>query len=191
MSSTLQFYLIGIGASAGGIEPLKSLISLIPYNINAAFIVVQHLLATHHSRLDEILSRVTKLPVIRINGGERVEAGIIYVLPENKLVTIKEGRLSLRKRLPEEVVNYAIDIFFESLGKDAGCRSIGIVLSGANEDGAKGAKVISENGGKVFVQDPNTAEYPRMPAAVIRLDSPAEINEPKKLVNAVVGMVNK
>lgn len=86
-------------------------------------------------------------------------------------------------------MNYGIDVFFQSLAEDARDRAIGIVLSGANEDGAKGAEAISQNKGTVFVQDPNTAQHPRMPEAVIRIDSPAEINDPEKLAKALTELI--
>lgn len=184
-----SFYVVGIGGSAGGIKPLKKLISYIPTDSNAAFVVVQHLLRTQKSYLADILSLVTSTKVSRIMGGEHVQRNTIYVLPENSFVTIERGELILRKRLPSELINYSIDIFFKSLGNHSGKKAIGIVLSGANEDGALGAKAITQNSGTVFVQDPNTAEYPNMPEAVIRLDSPVEINDPEKLAKALMEII--
>jgi two-component system CheB/CheR fusion protein len=93
--------------------------------------------------------------------------------------------LILRERLSEEIKNFGIDIFFKSLAQDVGDKAIGIVLSGSNEDGALGAKAITENKGRVFVQDPNSALYPHMPSAVIHIDSPEEIANPEKLAKAL------
>lgn len=189
MAATYAFHIVGIGSSAGGIQPLKSLISFLPVNTYASFVVVQHLLRTHRSSLEIVLSLVTSLKVYRILNRMRIEPGCIYVLPENHYVTIKNGLLILRKRLPEEVSNYGIDVFFKSLAKDAGKKAIGIVLSGANEDGAHGAIAITENNGVVFVQDPDSAEFPNMPNAVIRIVSPEEINVPQKLATALLDRI--
>lgn len=185
MSVASPFFIVGIGASAGGIEPLKKLTSLLPSTGNAAFVVIQHLHRSYQSQLEKLLSLYTKMKVRRILSGEQINADTIYVVPEHSYALLKEGKLILRKRLPQQLVHYGIDFFFESLAEEVGSKAIGIVLSGANEDGAQGAKAISEKGGTVFVQDPDTAKFPRMPEAVIRIDSPYEIDDPEKLAKAL------
>lgn len=189
MSVASPFFIIGIGASAGGIEPLKKLTSLLPSTGKAAFVVIQHLHRDYWSQLDQLLSLLTKMKVTRILGGERIEPDTIYVVPEHSYALIEEGKLVLQERLAEELVHNGIDVFFKSLAEEAGGRAIGIILSGANADGAQGAKAISERGGTVFVQDPDTAKFPRMPQTAIQMDSPAEINDPEKLAKTLTELI--
>jgi chemotaxis response regulator CheB len=167
-----DFYIVGIGASAGGLDPLKELVAHLPKTHNACFVIVQHLHPDFRSQLDKILGRQTEIPVIRIECSQRVEPGVIYVIAENKVTTFKQGRLVLRERRTDEKINYAIDIFFESLAREMKDKAIGIVLSGANDDGSDGAKYISDYGGIVMTQDPTTATHPKMPLEVIRQDDP-------------------
>ena len=181
-----NFFIVGIGGSAGGIQPLKALIESIPADSDAAFVIIQHLHPGFRSRLDTILSKHANLPVVRADGFHAVRPGVIYVLAENKMLTFKQGCLIARDRLAEEKVNYAIDIFFKSLAQEARNKAIAIVLSGANADGSEGAKCISENGGTVFVQDPMTADHQQMPESVIEKDSPEDILPPEFLMTAVL-----
>lgn len=181
-----NFFIVGIGGSAGGLEPLIELVRDIPQDPNAAFVVVHHLHPKTRSRLDEILSKHSSLPIIRVEQPELVRPGVIYLLVENKMMTLKQGFLIPRERRPEEKINHAIDIFFTSLAAEARHKAIAIVLSGTNEDGSEGAKSISEHGGTVLVQEPKTADHERMPNNVIEYDSPEEILPPKYLIDAVL-----
>jgi two-component system CheB/CheR fusion protein len=186
-----HFHVVGIGASAGGLEPLKKVVSLIPPGTKAAFVVVQHLFPSHKSQLARILAGQAELPVIRLEEDMAVEQGVIYVLSENKYVTLEDGILRLKNRLAEDKINYAIDIFFKSLAADARDKAVAVVLSGANEDGSEGAKQIGDAGGNVLVQDPDTAQFPTMPVAVIRKDSPEEVRSPQQLIEALLQRIQK
>lgn len=180
-----NFSIIGIGYSAGGLPALLELFSLIPLNSNVAFILVPHLLPTHKSNLDTILSRLTPFPIVWAENGLKIRAQNIYILPENSTMTISEGRLVLRDRGAEERVNHAIDIFFLSLALDATENATGILLSGCGDDGVKGAQEINRNGGTVIAQNPATAEFPYLPKALISADHPDFILSPQGIADKI------
>ncbi|WP_158829473.1 chemotaxis protein CheB [Mucilaginibacter lacusdianchii] len=184
------FNVISIGSSAGGLSPLKEILSRLPVNLNAAVVLIPHLATHFESRLDHILSGITNLPVTKVTQDVQLERSKIYVMPEGKMMSVENGYLKLRDRLPSEKVNKAIDIFFKSLAIDAGNKSIGIILSGAGYDGIEGAKKIEDENGIVIVQDPLTAEFPLMPSALIANDHPDYVLTPIEIVNKVVDRVN-
>jgi two-component system, chemotaxis family, protein-glutamate methylesterase/glutaminase len=175
------FYVVGIGASAGGLKALEEFFSHIPRNINAAFIVVMHLNRDHQSQLDLILSKFARMPARRILTGDRVEKNRIYVMPENTFLEIEDGVLKLYVRPLSAIINKSIDIFFQSLASDFQEYAVGIVLSGSGSDGAIGVKRISEAGGSVFVQNPESASFKSMPNAAIEADHPDLILNPAAL----------
>jgi two-component system chemotaxis response regulator CheB len=185
-----SFNVIGIGSSAGGLSPLREITSGLPADINAAIVIVPHLFTQFESRLDHIIANIARLPVTKVKESTILERGKIYVMPEAKMMTLENGHLHLRNRLPSEKINKAIDIFFTSLAADAGNRSIGIILSGAGYDGIEGAKKIEDENGIVIVQDPVTAAFPLMPAALIANDHPDYVLTPPEIVNKVVDRVN-
>jgi two-component system CheB/CheR fusion protein len=176
-----NFYVIGIGASAGGQHALTEFFSSLPTDINAAFFVITHLPRNHVSQLSRIISRFTKIPTTRMKGREMIRPQHIYVLPEDALATIENDQLVLRRRPQENIVNYAIDEFFVSLAHAYGEKAIGIIFSGMGSDGAKGSAVIHEHGGKVLVQEPHSATFQSMPWAAIQADHPTGIFKPTEL----------
>jgi chemotaxis response regulator CheB len=185
-----DFFVAGLGFSAGGIPALRSLIAHIPDKPDIAFVIVGHLHRAAKSELHLILSKVTSLKVLRIQGDEIVQADCIYVMPENTTVTIKKGKLVLMNRSPLEVINRAIDTFLDSLAIDQKEKSIGIILSGTGSDGAAGADNIHKNGGMVITQDPATAEFKSMPVAAIKKDNPDYIISPEEIGQYLVKMVH-
>lgn len=167
-----DFYVIGIGSSAGGFSPLKTIIEGLPADINAALIIVQHIPADHASKMDRILQRLTPLEVIPVETIEYVEPGKIYVMAAGKQMKLQDRFLSVEGRPVEDKINRTIDHCFESIAGSAGNKSIGIILSGAGYDGLEGAKAIEDKEGLVIVQDPVTADFPLMPQNLIANDHP-------------------
>src|SRR5258705_4285509 len=149
--------IVGIGASAGGVEALRAFFSAMPPDNGLAFVVVMHLDPTHQSMLADIIGSRTTMPVKPIQDGDSVEAEHVYVLPPGEVVTIEDGRLRLRKRAADRHQG-PIDLFFTSLAEDQGEEAIGIVLSGGGSDGTLGVVAIKEQGGLTMAQGHNGSE---------------------------------
>lgn len=161
------FPVVGVGASAGGLDAFKRLIRAIPQNAGVAYILVQHLEPSHNSMLVEILQKITSIPVEEITNNVRVEPNRVYVIPSNKLLMANDGRLELSPRAPKGEKNMPIDLFFASLAEVHQNHAIGIVLSGIATDGTQGLKAIKDHGGFAFAQEPQSAAYSGMPQSAI------------------------
>jgi two-component system CheB/CheR fusion protein len=166
-SPTPPFPIVGIGASAGGLEAFTQLLHHIPATTGLAFILVQHLDPTHESILPELLSRVTTMPVRQVQRGMSVEPNHIYVTPPNANMSMNGMTLRLTSRSETVGLHMPIDHFFRSLAEQHGSRAIGIILSGAGSDGSLGLAEIKEQGGITFVQDERTARFPGMPHSAV------------------------
>jgi two-component system, chemotaxis family, CheB/CheR fusion protein len=162
-----DFFVVAIGTSSGGLNVLKNILRRLPEHNNAAFIIIQHLHPNFKSSTEELLAGYTKMQVYRACENEVVKTGCVYVLPENKTMTIRNGRLSLIARDREDIINRAITIFFESMGPDLKERAIGIVLTGDGTDGTAGSASIHDHGGVIMVQRPDTAEFESMPQSMV------------------------
>jgi two-component system, chemotaxis family, protein-glutamate methylesterase/glutaminase len=187
--SNSSFYIVGVGASAGGYEPIWEFFSHVPAEPGAAFVIVQHLNREYKSIADKLLARYTPLKIYRAKNNQPVEINSIYLLPENKVVTIQNRHLCLRNRAPDERINYTVDIFFDSLAQDVKEKAIGIVMSGLGSDGANGVKAIHRYGGHVMVQEPKSAMFSSMPKMAINADSPDFILKPAILAKALVSCI--
>jgi two-component system CheB/CheR fusion protein len=161
------FPVVGVGASAGGLEAFSELLSNLPPNVPMAFVLVQHLDPTHSSLLTELLTRTTPMPVIEVRPGTRVQPSHVYVIPPNTTMTIAAGVLQLSPREAANAPHMPIDLFLRSLAEDLGDRAIGVILSGSASDGALGIKAIKGEGGVTFVQDPETARHDGMPRSAM------------------------
>jgi two-component system CheB/CheR fusion protein len=168
MANADPFLIVGIGASAGGIEALKEFFSGVPADPGLAFIIATHLSPNRESLLHEIVARYTALPVEVARGQTKIERNHIYVLPANAVLGIKQGHLQLRDEHKHRE-RKLIDVFLSSLAVDAGERSVGVILSGADADGTLGLKVIKEYGGVTMAQvgDGSPPRHPEMPEAAI------------------------
>jgi two-component system CheB/CheR fusion protein len=167
LQSALDFPVVGIGASAGGLEALQDFFKNMPNNSNAAYIVVQHLSPDYKSLMDELLARVTSMDIYRVEDGMEIKKNAIYLIPPGKNMTIFKGKLFLTEQQPGRSLNLPIDIFMRSLAKDQGKNAIGIVLSGTGSDGTLGIRAIKEYGGMVIAQDDQTAKFDGMPRSSI------------------------
>ncbi|HKP97629.1 MAG TPA: chemotaxis protein CheB [Fibrobacteria bacterium] len=159
--------IVGIGASAGGLEAFIQLLSNLPGNTGMGFVLVQHLDPSHESHLCELLSRCTKMPVREAGDGMKVLADCVYVIPPGFSLSLSEGALRLAPRADAHGLHLPIDMFFRSLADHNLSGSIGIILSGTGSDGAHGLKEIRAGGGITFVQDPRTAGQGGMPQSAI------------------------
>lgn len=166
-SASVSPLVVGIGASAGGLEAISKLIRPLDPALPVAYVVLQHVSPTHKSMLVDILSRETQLRVTRLESLQRPEAGVIYVVPANTNATIKEGVFYTTPALPHVVPKPSINDFFVSLATDAHEASVGIVLSGTGSDGTAGLRAILAAGGVTMVQTPESAKYDGMPQSAI------------------------
>lgn len=158
--------IVVIGASAGGLDPLKTLLAGLPADLPAALFVVVHIGATSH--LPGILDRVATLPAAAARTGEAVEHGRIYVAPPGRHLLLHDGHVLLRRGPRENLARPAIDPLFRSAACSFGARVIGVVLSGALNDGTVGLRAIKSGGGVAVVQDPADAAFPDMPQSALR-----------------------
>jgi two-component system, chemotaxis family, protein-glutamate methylesterase/glutaminase len=163
---------IGIAASAGGVEALRRVVADLPADLPAAICVVLHIPATGRSLLAPILDRDTALTAVVAEDGQRLHAGTIYVAPADHHLLVRRRTLELSRGPKENGVRPAADPMFRSLARAWGAGAIGVVLSGALDDGSAGAVWVKEAGGTVIVQDPRTAVVPGMPSAAIAADEP-------------------
>ncbi len=157
-----RFRVVGIGASAGGLEALCEFLKAMRADSEMVFVVVSHLDPEHKSALAEILSRVSAMPVHEIEDGMTIAPDHVYVIPANRDLVIAQDVLHLTRRVEGRVPQMPVDTFLRSLAKECGTRAIGVILSGTGTDGTLGLKAIKEEGGLTFAQD-ETAKYSGMP----------------------------
>jgi len=162
-----NFYVVGIGASAGGLEALKPFVANLPPLANMAYVIVQHLSPAYRSMMVQLLARETPLPVEEIKDGTELLPNTIYITPPNKDVRVKNSTLWLREPSAPLGPKPSVDVFFSSLAEDRGDHAIGVILSGTGSDGAHGMRAIKANGGLTVAQEPETAKYDGMPKAAI------------------------
>ncbi|QHT70303.1 PAS domain-containing protein [Rhodocytophaga rosea] len=160
-------YVIGIGASAGGLEALHEFFDNMPADTHFSFVIVQHLSPDYKSLLVELLSKHTQMKVAEAEDGTLLMPNCVYVIPSRKLMTLKNGKIRLTEKRAADVPNTAVDIFLQSLAKEKGDKAIAIILSGTGTDGTKGIETIKKSGGIVIVQDPLTAKFDGMPNSAI------------------------
>src|SRR5882757_230748 len=163
VKSDRSFPIVGIGASAGGLEAFRQLLERLPVDTGMAFVLVSHLDPTHKSILTELLARRTKLPVTEVSDGMKVEPNNVYVLPPNTSMAIAEGILRLQPREEGRAGRHPIDYFLRTLADDQTHRAIGVILSGTDSDGTLGLEAIKSDGGITFAQDAKSAKYDGMP----------------------------
>jgi two-component system, chemotaxis family, CheB/CheR fusion protein len=161
------FPIVGMGASAGGLEAFTQLLSHLPNDTGMAFVLIQHLSPHQKSLLTEILSRTTEMPVIEVQDGMSVEPNHVYVIPPNKMMTISQGVLKLMPREKIRGINMTVDAFFCSLAEERASKAIAVVLSGGDSDGTRGVQTIKAAGGITFAQCEDTAKVSSMPNTAV------------------------
>ena len=181
-----QFPVVGIGASAGGLEALEQFFTSMPANSGIAFVVIQHLDPNHKGIMPELLQRVTDMKVISVTDHLKIKPDSVYVIPTNKSMSILNGALHLFEPVETRGLRLPIDFFFRSLAEEKKDKSIGIILSGMGSDGTIGMLAIKEKGGIVAVQDPLAAKFDSMPRSAMEamiVDIVGSANElPEKLI---------
>ena len=162
-----MFPIIGIGASAGGLDALQQFLSHVPKDCGMAFVVVQHLSPDHVGNLPELLQRSTTMKVQQVDGVVKVNPDSVYVIPPNRDMTIKNRNLYLQMPDTKQGLRLPIDLFLRSLADDCSTQSIGVILSGMGSDGTLGLGAIKKQGGLTLVQEPLVAKFDSMPKSVI------------------------
>ncbi len=191
IKSTIQFPVVGIGASAGGMEAMRKFIKSIPDSSGIAYIFVQHLAPLHESVLPELLQKVTAIPVHEISDNIRVEPDHIYIIPSNKLLTANDGVLQLSPRPPKDQRSRPIDLFFSSLAEVHGPHAVGVVLSGTGTDGTQGLKAIKEGGGVAFAQEEASAAFEGMPNSAVGAGVVDFILSPEEIPKKIAAIKNQ
>lgn len=189
--SAAKLPIVGIGASAGGLEALEQFFRHTPTDIGMAFVVVQHLSPTHESMLTEILQRTTTMSVIEAQDKMQVHANTVYIIPPNRDMAILHGMLLLSIPDKPHAQNLPIDYFLHSLAEDQGENAMGIILSGTGSDGTLGLRAIVGAGGISLVQDPTTAKYDGMPSSAIKAGYVNHILLVEKMPDIIISSARK
>ena len=195
-TNEINFPIVGIGASAGGLEALEKLFKNMPENNGMAFVVIQHLDPNYQGVMPELLQRVTPMKVTQATHELRVEPDHVYIIPPNKSLSVSLNKLQLSDPVQPRGLRLPIDTFFRSLAFNSLEKAIGIILSGMGSDGSLGVKAIKERDGLVLVQDPSDAKFDGMPRSAIQsvnADIVANADElPVKLMEILkISPVNK
>ncbi len=162
-----EFPIVGIGASAGGLEALAAFLGNVPENSGLAFVIVQHLDPQRENLLVNLLQRVTTMKVVQVMDNLFVQPNCVYIIPPNKNMAIQHRVIHLVDYFAPHTQRLPIDYFFRSLADDQQEKGIGVILSGMGTDGTAGLRAIKEKGGTVFVQEPSSAEFDGMPRSAI------------------------
>lgn len=162
-----NFPIVGIGASAGGLEALEQFFGNMPGDTGMAFVVIQHLDPTQPGIMPELMQRTTSMKVVQASDRLQVEPDCVYVIPPNKSLSLLNNALMLFDPIESRGLRLPIDVFFRSMAIDRKEKSIGIILSGMGSDGSQGIKAIKEENGMVLVQDPEFAKFDGMPRSAI------------------------
>ena len=186
---TDSFPIVAIGMSAGGLETATQFLNAMPAKSGLGFVIIQHLEPTRKSLLTELLARQTKMPVVEIEEGMRVEPDRVHVIIPNKTVLIEKGVLKLVPPAEKRGYRHPIDKFFTSLAHDRAEKAIGIILTGAGSNGTAGLLDIKHAGGMCMVQDPATAKFDSMPRHAINSGQADFILPPEEMPKALLGYV--
>src|SRR5688500_4945283 len=161
------FPIVGVGASAGGLDAFRKFLKALPADTGMAYVLVQHLDARHESILADLLSKTTRMPVAEVKGDEKVEPDHVYVIPPPYDIAITDGTLKLVPRTQTGGQHMPIDLFMRTLAEVQASKAIGVVLSGTASDGTLGLKAIKAEGGIAFAQEPESAQHDGMPRSAI------------------------
>lgn len=170
-----EFLIVGIGASAGGIQALHEFFKNVPPASGMAYVVILHLSPDHDSSLAQVLQQVTKIPVTQVTEKVRIKPNQIYVVPPNRHLTMKDSHIIVSPNTLVEDRRAPVDLFFRTLADEMGPRAVCVVLSGTGANGSMGLKRIKERGGTTFVQNPREAEFNEMPRHSIATDLVDEV----------------
>lgn len=181
--------IIGIGASAGGLEALQQFFQHMPSNSGISFVVVQHLSPDYRSLMADILGKHTEMEVMQAENETVIKANTVYLIPPKNNMTLKDGKLLLTE-FKNGTLNHPIDVFFNSLAKEQKDRAIAVVMSGTGSDGTSGIKAVKERGGLVIVQEPATAKFDGMPRSAINTGVADFVLSPEEIVDEILNFSN-
>lgn len=159
-------WIVGIGASAGGLEAIENVFINCPTDLGLTYVVVQHLSSNYKSMMDDLIHRYTKMPVKMVSNAMPIEPNTIFLIPAGTVITLVDNVFTVKQK-DSNKLTLPIDIFFKSLAENSGERAIGVVLSGTGSDGTRGAMDINAQGGFVISQDPDEAKFDGMPRSLI------------------------
>lgn len=177
---------VGVGASAGGLQALEAFFSGVPAHSGLAFLVVQHLDPKHKAMLAQLLQRITPMTVVEAQDRTRIAPDCVYVIPPNRVLTVVQGRLHTAKPELARGMHLPIDALFSSLALEYGEDAIGVVLSGMGSDGTRGLTAIKAAGGLALAQDPATAQFDSMPRSAIGAQSVHIVAAPQALAGRIL-----
>jgi two-component system, chemotaxis family, protein-glutamate methylesterase/glutaminase len=182
----MVYSVVGIGTSWGGLAAMTKLLGGLPGDFSLPVVVVQHRGKDSDRLLSELLQDATDMRVCEVEDKEPLESGTVHIAPANYHVLIDVGYLSLTVEEPVRFSRPSIDVMFSSAADTYGSGAIGVVLTGANEDGSRGLSHIVKRGGRALVQDPRTAEVPIMPVAALKAVPSAEVLPLDKLAPRLI-----
>ena len=180
------FPIVGIGASAGGLDAFKKFFNALPPESGMAFVLIQHLDPTRESLTAELVGTYTRMGVVQAEDGMRVEANHVYVIPPNAYLSIRDRTLWLSAPAAPRSLRMAIDFFLHSLAEDQQENAIGVILAGTGTDGTLGIKEIKAGGGMTMVQDPETVQHDGMPRSAIASGSADYVLPAEQMVDALL-----
>lgn len=183
---TSTFFIVGIGASAGGLDALERFFKHMPADSGMGFVIIQHLSPEHKSLMAELLGKITEMPVKEAEEGWMVKPNMVYLIPSKKILRIKDQRLRLENRGTREKLQMPIDIFFKSLAEDRKEKAIGVILSGNGSDGTLGLTAIKKANGRAYVQDLESSQFTGMPRNAIGTQLVDYVSIPEDLPKAII-----
>ena len=183
----LRPIIVGIGASAGGLEALTQLVANLPRQREMSYVVAQHMSPQHKSMMVDLLARATSLPVVEATEGQKLQSNTIYITPPNRNIEIRDHAVVLTGPYAEGP-KPSVDLLFMSLAEDVGERVVGVILSGTGSDGARGVQAIKNVGGITIAQSPETAKYNGMPEAALRTGKIDKVLAPDQIGNELASL---
>ena len=185
-SDRSEFFVVGIGASAGGLEAVTQFLRSLPPDPGMAFVFVIHLDPTHPSRISEILQRTAPIPVTEAVDGEKIERDRLYVIPPNATLTVKGGAMRLVPRARTRDVHLPVDALLQSLASDYKERAVGVILSGTGSDGSLGVRAIKADAGFTFAQDEESAAQSGMPLNAVDTGCIDVVGSPSDIIRELM-----
>ncbi|MBU5635298.1 PAS domain-containing protein [Geomonas sp. Red69] len=185
-SKSKPSFVVGLGASAGGLAALEKFFDAMPPNSGMAFVVIQHLSPDFKSLMDDLLARHTKMSIHRVTNGITLRSNSIYLIPSKTHMTVAKGKLYLTELLPAQHSELPIDVFLRSLAEDSGPQAIAVILSGTGTDGSRGVRDIHDAGGLVLVQTVDSAQFDGMPRSAIATGFCDLMLDPDEMPAAIV-----
>ncbi len=179
-------FVVGVGASAGGLEALQVFFDHFPSDTSLSFVVVQHLSPDFKSLMDELLSRHTDMKIHRVDDEVEMQPGCVYLIPPKKNLSLSSRRLVTSDMDPNVYLRMPIDHFFHSLAEEMGPHAIGVILSGTGSDGTRGAAAVKTNGGFVLAQAPETCKFDGMPRSLIRSGNADKVLAPDEMADVIL-----